>query len=351
MSAIFPLSVWQPGTLQPSTPFNDNALRVEILQRGAISILSTPPGSPADGDVYVLGSSPTGAWSTFAQNDVVLWRSGTWYRFAPFTGWLKQVGSDVRRFSGTAWEVLTGSGGGAVPVQDEGTTVVPAPTAINFTGAGVSTTNVGGVATVNIPGGGGGSSLDMNNFTFAGNPNAIIFTSATARRVLVEIPLSQSMRFLQPRNSGKWYMEWLINAMGTGSGPTFGAGQSNMALGSSQVGDNSSTGSTARSATWGLIANSGSKYHGGVDSYGSSSTTDDVIMMAVDIGAGRIWWGKNGTWFASGDPAAGTNAAYTNLVSYVVPAMSLTTGAEATARITSGEFSHSIPSGFSAWAS
>lgn len=27
----------------------------------------------------------------------------------------------------------------------------------------------------------------------------------------------------------------------------------------------------------------------------------------------KIWWGKNGTWFASGDPAIGTNAAYTNL--------------------------------------
>lgn len=159
MSAIFPLAVWQPGTLQPSTPFNDNALRVEILQRGAISILSTPPGSPADGDVHILGSSPTGAWSTFAQNDVVLWRSGTWYRFAPFTGWLKQVGSDIRRFDGSAW-VVVAVGGAAVPVQDEGTTVVATPTAINFVGTGVTVTNSGGVATVTIPGGAAGGAID-----------------------------------------------------------------------------------------------------------------------------------------------------------------------------------------------
>ena len=157
MTAIFPLAVWQPGTLQPSTPVNDNALRVEVLQRGATSILSTPPGSPADGDVHIVGASPTGAWSTFAQNDVVIWRSGTWYRFAPFTGWLKQVGTEVRRFDGSAWVVVTGGGGGgAVPVQDEGAVVVAAPTAINFVGNGVTTTSVGGVATVNIPGGGGG---------------------------------------------------------------------------------------------------------------------------------------------------------------------------------------------------
>lgn len=104
MSAIFPLAVWQPGTVQPSTPMNDNALRVEILQRGALSILSTPPGSPADGDVHIVGASPTGAWSTFAQNDVVLWRSGTWYRFIPFLGWIKWVqGTGLRVFNGTSW--------------------------------------------------------------------------------------------------------------------------------------------------------------------------------------------------------------------------------------------------------
>ena len=41
--------------------------------------------------------------------------------------------------------------GPTVAVQDEGIVVVGAPTAINFTGAGVTATNVGGVATVNVP--------------------------------------------------------------------------------------------------------------------------------------------------------------------------------------------------------
>jgi hypothetical protein len=43
------------------------------------------------------------------------------------------------------------SGGGAVPVQEEGVTVQAAPTAINFVGAGVTATTVGTVATVTIP--------------------------------------------------------------------------------------------------------------------------------------------------------------------------------------------------------
>lgn len=193
MTAIFPLAVWQPGTLQPSTPVNDNALRVEVLQRGAISILSTPPGSPADGDVHIVGASPTGAWSTFAQHDVVMWRSGTWYRFAPFTGWLKQVGSDVRRFTGSAWDVVSGgSGGGAVPVQDEGTTVVASPTAINFVGAGVSATNSDGVATVTIPGGGSGSSEQL--WPSGGTRRA------AARKAIIEWPNTATAAAPSPNN-------------------------------------------------------------------------------------------------------------------------------------------------------
>lgn len=113
MTTMFPIPVWQPGTLQPSTPVNDAFLRQEVLARGATSILSTPPASPADGQVHIVGASPTGAWSTFAQNDVVMWRSSTWYRFAPFLGWLKQVGAEVRRFDGAAWVVVTGGGGAA----------------------------------------------------------------------------------------------------------------------------------------------------------------------------------------------------------------------------------------------
>ena len=46
-------------------------------------------------------------------------------------------------------------GAGAAPAQDEGVTIVATPTAYNFVGPGVFLTNVGGVATVTIAGGGG----------------------------------------------------------------------------------------------------------------------------------------------------------------------------------------------------
>ena len=33
-------------------------------------------------------------------------------------------------------------------------------------------------------------------------------------------------------------------------------------------------------------------------------------MIAVNMDTGKAWFGKNGTWFVSGDPAAGTGATY-----------------------------------------
>ena len=58
--------------------------------------------------------------------------------------------------------------------------------------------------------------------------------------------------------------------------------------------------------------------------YGSSLSTGDICMVAADITNGKIYWGKNGTWFNSGNPATGTNAAYTNLSGYsqIMPAIS-----------------------------
>ena len=39
----------------------------------------------------------------------------------------------------------------------------------------------------------------------------------------------------------------------------------------------------------------------------------DIVSIAVDADAGKIWWGVNGTWVNSGDPANGTNAVFTNV--------------------------------------
>ena len=44
-------------------------------------------------------------------------------------------------------------------------------------------------------------------------------------------------------------------------------------------------------------------------SYGSSYSNGDIVNVAFDCDNSKLYFGKNGTWFNSGDPAAGSNPA------------------------------------------
>jgi hypothetical protein len=49
---------------QPEITHNTALNQLQILHTGVISVaLNTPPGSPAQGDSYILGASPTGVWA------------------------------------------------------------------------------------------------------------------------------------------------------------------------------------------------------------------------------------------------------------------------------------------------
>ena len=50
-------------------------------------------------------------------------------------------------------------------------------------------------------------------------------------------------------------------------------------------------------------------------SYGSAITTSDILGCALDLDNGKIFWSKNGVWQDSGDPANGTNPAFTSISS------------------------------------
>ena len=47
-------------------------------------------------------------------------------------------------------------------------------------------------------------------------------------------------------------------------------------------------------------------------SYGSAFNSGDIAMVAFDSVNGEVWFGKNGVWFASGNPATRANPAFTN---------------------------------------
>lgn len=85
---------------------------------------------------------------------------------------------------------------------------------------------------------------------------------------------------------------------------------------------------------------------------GASSGPSDVLMLAKDE-VGRFWAGKNGSWFAAGDPATGLNpllTANTGDPLTMVPACALYTSnlseVAARFRFAAAELQYPVPSGF-----
>lgn len=115
MSApILPFAVWESGTNQNSIPANDNSLRNQILNGLVISdATNAQPGSPADGDIYIITGAATGTqWATFDQYDLAIFDSGTWYAFAPVSGIVVNVAGVLKRWNGSAYVDAASGGGG-----------------------------------------------------------------------------------------------------------------------------------------------------------------------------------------------------------------------------------------------
>ena len=100
--------------------------------------------------------------------------------------------------------------------------------------------------------------------------------------------------------------------------------------------------------TWELSTPSSVYYVNSTSGSGSppSPAGGDVIMVAIDATTRKVWFGRNGTWNGSGDPAAGTNEigtlSGTDAISFFVRAESTTI----TANFGQRAFAHTPPSGF-----
>lgn len=140
-------------------------------------------------------------------------------------------------------------------------------------------------------------------------------------------------------SSGKWYWEILLvdsNYARVGICNTGGVDQG--------------LGNTANG--W-CYLNDGRVFNNGVaTSYGVSATNNDVINVALDLDAGRIWYGKNGTWMASGNPATGANPSQSftaNQTMAPAVAYGFVGGSDAfTANFGQRPFAYTAPSGFRA---
>lgn len=89
----------------------DRLVQLMVLDKD----LATPPGSPADGDRYIVGGSATGAWSG-QDGRVATYQDGAWTFSIPRAGWLAWVNDETLLYvhTGSAWVeygLLTPNGG------------------------------------------------------------------------------------------------------------------------------------------------------------------------------------------------------------------------------------------------
>ena len=70
----------------------DGLVQLSVLDRD----LTAPPGSPADGDRYIVASGATGDWAGWDLN-VALWTDGAWLRLASSLSTLRSTDRKSRR--------------------------------------------------------------------------------------------------------------------------------------------------------------------------------------------------------------------------------------------------------------
>jgi len=151
----------------------------------------------------------------------------------------------------------------------------------------------------------------------------------------------QGVRSITSHSTGKWYFELAIGAatfQAVGIAPSTWA----MTTGNYIGFDGSGVG----------ILDTGTVNYGSGTAgiAGFATTSGDVLQVAVDLDAHKIWFGKNNTWSNSGDPATGTNANVKPVptATFFVGAGFYTPGSKF-GPITYGSLSFSPPSGFTFW--
>jgi len=107
-------------------------------------------------------------------------------------------------------------------------------------------------------------------------------------------------------DSGKWYAEFKLTS--DADGAYIGVATSNFNF------TNSGVDTSAQSENWIVRGDDGTVRNNSSTAYfGTSFSNNDIIQIAIDMDNSKIWWGLNGTYANSGNPATGSNPAFSNL--------------------------------------
>lgn len=277
----------------------DALVQCTVIERGR----NTPPTSPADGDCYIVGTSPTGAWSSH-ENAIARWSAvpAEWEFYAPNPGWLAYSNAEEQHFRFTSLEgwILSSS----------------PPQFTRFQGALGSAELLFDNSE--------GRAFDSAEF----NQSGLVYGSA--------------------RTSGKRYFEFNPVASIDSTGNVF--------LWIAPVGlvaayeEFSHNGGDCISV--GAYRSDGYVVHDGSTEVAVTPVVDfDTVNFAVDLDAGKFWIGVNAIYF-SGDPEAGTGGydfGSTSPQGYRPAASFFEHSRSAYLATRASDFFNGPPTGFVAW--
>jgi hypothetical protein len=137
-------------------------------------------------------------------------------------------------------------------------------------------------------------------------------------------------------SSGKWYFEVTLNTAGTNT--SVGIGQNNI---TDQYPGNDILSFVQE------IDNARKGNNNTYTAYGTALTAGQVFMCAIDLTNLKLFFGSQGTWFASSDPVTGASPAFT-LTAGLYCAISRPYGGSAAISINFGQrpFAYTAPTGF-----
>jgi len=131
---ILGLDELEDSQSQPHVPINASTRALEQYAQLLTfdKDLSTPPGSPIDGDAYIVASGASGAWAGW--DNSIAYYSGGWLRIEPREGVTAYVADEdaYYKFSGGSpgsWDLWTLGGGAGSQPYDIGAQLTGVPAA------------------------------------------------------------------------------------------------------------------------------------------------------------------------------------------------------------------------------
>lgn len=108
---------------QKHVTHNEAIKKLDALVQASVKSRTTtaPPGSPAEGDAYLVPASATGAWASEDDN-LTVYDGSTWEFFAPGEGWQVIVHDEdlVARYLSGAWGGFSAPSGATVAASANG---------------------------------------------------------------------------------------------------------------------------------------------------------------------------------------------------------------------------------------